>query len=165
MTTRASSPSVPPPSPLPQDFYQYWFHRLLHYGPLYKNIHKWHHEFQAPFGMAAEYAHPAETLILGLGTIGGPLAYVYATADLHIITVYAWLVVRLFQTVDAHSGYDFPWSLRNWFPLWAGAFVLGRSFWVVLILNTLLPPLLYLLFDLHLHHHVDLHRPPPPLSL
>lgn len=27
----------------------------------------------------------------------------------------------MFQAVDAHSGYDFPWSLQNWFPLWAGA--------------------------------------------
>ena len=24
------------------------------------------------------------------------------------------------QTVDAHSGYDFPWSLRNFLPFWAG---------------------------------------------
>ena len=81
---------------------------------------KKHHEFTAPFGITAEYAHPAETLILGLGTIGGPLLYVYYTESLHIVTVYAWLIVRLFQTVDAHSGYDFPWSLRNILPFWAG---------------------------------------------
>lgn len=96
-------------------------HRLLHYGSLYKRIHKMHHDYSAPFGMTAEYAHPLETLILGVGTIGGPLAYVGLTGDLHIMTVFLWLCVRLFQTVDAHSGYDFPWSLRNWLPFWAGA--------------------------------------------
>ena len=29
--------------------------------------------------------------------------------------------MRLFQAVDAHSGYDFPISLHNWVPFWAGA--------------------------------------------
>lgn len=40
---------------------------------------------------------------------------------------YIWIVLRLFQAVDAHSGYDFPWSLRHlstkylpWLG-WAGA--------------------------------------------
>jgi len=92
-----------------EDAYHYFVHRLLHYGPFYKHIHKIHHEFSAPFGMAAEYAHPLETLILGFGTIGGPLIFVAITNDLHIVTVLAWIMLRLFQTVDAHSGYDFPW--------------------------------------------------------
>jgi methylsterol monooxygenase len=28
---------------------------------------------------------------------------------------------RLFQAIDAHSGYDFPWSLNKFIPFWAGA--------------------------------------------
>jgi methylsterol monooxygenase len=67
-----------------------------------------------------------ETLILGIGTIGGPLLYVYYTGNLHIITVFTWLVVRLLQTVDAHSGYDFPWSFRRWIPFWAGKLLLNN---------------------------------------
>jgi methylsterol monooxygenase len=45
----------------------------MHWPPFYKKVHKVHHEYAAPFGIAAEYAHPIETMILGLGTIGGPL--------------------------------------------------------------------------------------------
>lgn len=41
---------------------------------------------------------------------------------MHIITLWWYLVARLFQVVDAHSGYDFPWSLRNFLPFWAGVF-------------------------------------------
>jgi len=40
---------------------------------------------------------------------------------MHIVTVYIWVTLRLLQAVDAHSGYDFPWSLHNWIPLWGGA--------------------------------------------
>jgi len=61
--------------------------------------------------------------------------------DLHIITVYTWITLRLFQAIDAHSGYgvykfviihisifnydinplDFPWSLQHILPFWSGA--------------------------------------------
>ncbi|KAJ1974416.1 C-4 sterol methyl oxidase [Dimargaris verticillata] len=104
-----------------EDAFHYWFHRALHYGPLYRYIHKQHHEFSTPFGLTAEYAHPIEILILGTGTIGGPLLWVMATGDMHIFTVLTWIVLRLLQTVDSHSGYDFPWSLRHFLPIWAGA--------------------------------------------
>lgn len=104
-----------------EDTFHYWAHRALHWGPLYKNIHKKHHEFSAPFGLAAEYAHPLEVFILGAGTIGGPFLLCFLTRDLHIITVYVWIALRLFQAIDAHSGYDFPFSMHNWVPFWAGA--------------------------------------------
>nr|ODO02766.1 methylsterol monooxygenase [Cryptococcus depauperatus CBS 7855] len=104
-----------------EDTFHYWAHRALHYGPLYKNIHKLHHEFSAPIGLAAEYAHPLEVLILAQGTISGPFLYAIFRHDLHILTVYIWITLRLWQAVDAHSGYDFPWSLRHIIPFWAGA--------------------------------------------
>jgi len=106
-----------------EDFWHYWAHRALHVYPvLYKRIHKLHHEFSAPFGLAAEYAHPLEILILATGTIGGPILWCWLSkGNLHIFTMYIWIVLRLFQAVDAHSGYDFPWSLQHFFPLWSGA--------------------------------------------
>merc|ERR1711991_1198512 len=99
-----------------EDFYFYWIHRFLHWGPLYKHIHKLHHDYSAPFGMAAEYAHPIETFFLGFGTMLGPILFAS-----HLSEVWIWLCVRLLQTVEVHSGYDFPWSLNNIIPFWGGA--------------------------------------------
>jgi methylsterol monooxygenase len=104
-----------------EDAWHYWSHRLLHWGPLYKSIHKIHHQYSAPFGLAAEYASPIEVLILGVGTVSAPVLWCAVTHQLHILTVYIWIVLRLIQAIDAHSGYDFPWSLHHFLPFWAGA--------------------------------------------
>ncbi|KAK2465971.1 hypothetical protein APHAL10511_001612 [Amanita phalloides] len=104
-----------------EDFFHFLAHQALHTPTLYKHIHKLHHKYSAPFGLAAEYAHPAEVFILGTGTIAGPILYCYFTQNLHILTVYIWITLRLFQAIDAHSGYDFPWSLQHIFPFWSGA--------------------------------------------
>ncbi|KAI0185379.1 C-4 sterol methyl oxidase [Xylaria flabelliformis] len=104
-----------------EDAWHYWFHRALHYGPLYKMIHKLHHTYSAPFGLAAEYASPIEVMLLALGSVGSPILWVSLTGDLHLVTMYLWIVGRLFQAIDAHSGYDFPWSLHHFLPFWAGA--------------------------------------------
>ena len=45
-----------------EDTWHYFVHQLLHHKSIYKYIHKVHHNFQAPFGMVAEYAHWAETM-------------------------------------------------------------------------------------------------------
>ncbi|GAA5976849.1 hypothetical protein JCM11641_000889 [Rhodosporidiobolus odoratus] len=105
-----------------EDMWHYFVHRLMHHKRLYKHVHKIHHEYSAPFGLAAEYAHPIEVLILGLGTVGSPLLWCWLSGgNMHLITMYVWICGRLFQAVDAHSGYDFPWSLNHWLPVWAGA--------------------------------------------
>lgn len=104
-----------------EDMWHYWAHRLFHYGVFYKYIHKQHHRYAAPFGLSAEYAHPAETMSLGFGTVGMPIFYVLYTGKLHLFTLCVWVVLRLFQAVDSHSGYDFPWSLNKFLPFWAGA--------------------------------------------
>ncbi|TID25300.1 ERG25 C-4 methyl sterol oxidase [Venturia nashicola] len=105
-----------------EDTWHYWSHRAMHVYPfLYKNIHKIHHQYSAPFGLAAEYASPIEVMILGLGTVGSPILWCAITGDLHILTMYIWILFRLFQAIDAHSGYEFPWSLHHFLPFWAGA--------------------------------------------
>lgn len=104
-----------------EDTWHYWTHRLMHQPTLYRLIHKLHHTYSAPFGLTAEYASPIEVLVLGLGTAGTPLLWVYLTNDLHLFTMQLWIVLRLLQAVDAHSGYEFPWSLHHFIPFWAGA--------------------------------------------
>lgn len=104
-----------------EDTWHYWLHRGLHYGPFYKYIHKQHHRYAAPFGLTAEYAHPVEVALLGVGTVGIPIAWVMLTGDLHLFTVSVWIALRLFQAIDAHSGYEFPVSLHHFLPIWAGA--------------------------------------------
>ncbi|TGZ82149.1 putative C-4 methylsterol oxidase [Ascodesmis nigricans] len=104
-----------------EDAWHYWLHRAFHWGPLYKHIHKIHHTYSAPFGLAAEYASPIEVMTLGFGTVGIPILWCWITGDLHVLTMYLWIVFRLFQAIDAHSGYEFPWSLHHFIPFWAGA--------------------------------------------
>ncbi|KAF1987044.1 hypothetical protein K402DRAFT_393195 [Aulographum hederae CBS 113979] len=105
-----------------EDTWHYFSHRLMHEVPfLYKNIHKIHHQYSAPFGLAAEYASPIEVMLLGFGTVGCPILWCAVSGDLHILTMYVWIVLRLFQAIDAHSGYEFPWSLHHFLPFWAGA--------------------------------------------
>ncbi|GMM43326.1 hypothetical protein FOG51_04085 [Hanseniaspora uvarum] len=104
-----------------EDTWHYWAHRLFHFGIFYKYIHKQHHRYAAPFGLAAEYAHPLETLSLGFGTVGFPIIYCLFSKNLHLFTLCLWITLRLFQAVDSHSGYDFPWSLNKFLPFWAGA--------------------------------------------
>ena len=60
-------------------------------------------------------------MILAFGTVGIPIVFTAITKDLHILTMYIWIVLRLFQAIDAHSGYEFPWSLHHVLPFWAGA--------------------------------------------
>lgn len=87
-----------------EDTWHYWAHRLLHHKSLYGPIHKLHHQFNVPFGLAAEYAHPIETLTLGVGFFL-PLPFVCN----HLFVFWCWLAVRMVQTTDVHSGFDFPW--------------------------------------------------------
>ncbi|PXF41938.1 Methylsterol monooxygenase 2-2 [Gracilariopsis chorda] len=99
-----------------EDFVFYWGHRALHTPYLYKKVHHIHHEHSAPFGLAAEYAHPLEVVFLGAATLAGPMLFAP-----HLLTLYIYLALRCIQTVECHSGYDFPWSLNRWFPLYGGA--------------------------------------------
>eukprot|EP00245_Coleochaete_scutata_P005211 TRINITY_DN18583_c0_g2_i1.p1 TRINITY_DN18583_c0_g2~~TRINITY_DN18583_c0_g2_i1.p1 ORF type:complete len:290 (-),score=54.70 TRINITY_DN18583_c0_g2_i1:772-1599(-) len=99
-----------------EDFVFYWGHRILHTKWLYKHVHSVHHEYATPFGLTSEYAHPAEILFLGFATILGP-----AITGPHLFTLWLWMSVRVIETVEAHSGYDFPWSFAKFFPLYGGA--------------------------------------------
>lgn len=91
-----------------EDFLFYWSHRFLHHPMLYKHFHKQHHEFKVLTGyaIASEYTHPVESL---LGNVIPVMAGPYLT-ECHFSTTCLWLIIRMFKTCDAHSGYSFKWS-------------------------------------------------------
>eukprot|EP00923_Selenidium_pygospionis_P002121 GHVN01003276.1.p1 GENE.GHVN01003276.1~~GHVN01003276.1.p1 ORF type:complete len:386 (+),score=44.34 GHVN01003276.1:97-1254(+) len=98
-----------------EDTWHYALHRLMHNPTLYKNIHKVHHEHQNPFALTAEYAHPIEQMVLGIGFIAGVVLY-----GTHIIHIWLWMACRTLQACESHMGYDTmlfvnPWRLLPWY--------------------------------------------------
>lgn len=109
-----SSPSVPPTLTvlahllayaLIQEAAYYYVHRLLHAsGPLYRAVHKVHHQQMAPVAISALYCHPAEHLLANVAPVLlGPLVM-----GSHRCTVVLWLLLAHFISLNDHSGYHFP---------------------------------------------------------
>jgi sterol desaturase/sphingolipid hydroxylase (fatty acid hydroxylase superfamily) len=94
-----------------QDTIFYWSHRMLHLPYFYKRIHKKHHQFYTPVALSAEYAHPVEDFFNHTAFIAGPLIM-----GSHVATIYLWFFVRIWETVDAHSGYALPFPLSPFSP-------------------------------------------------
>ncbi|KAF5734441.1 methylsterol monooxygenase 1-1-like [Tripterygium wilfordii] len=99
-----------------EDYTNYWLHRFLHGKWFYEKIHRVHHEYTAPIGFAAPYAHWAEILILGIPSFLGP-----AICPGHMITFWLWIVLRQMEAIETHSGYDFPWIPTKYIPFYGGA--------------------------------------------
>jgi len=78
-------------------------HRAVHHPVLYAPIHKFHHTYTAPFGIAAIYAHPIEHLLANVMPVSmGPILL-----QSHPLVPMLWGVLALFNTMTVHSGYDF----------------------------------------------------------
>mmetsp|Transcript_8239 Transcript_8239/g.20753 ORF Transcript_8239/g.20753 Transcript_8239/m.20753 type:complete len:329 (-) Transcript_8239:32-1018(-) len=84
----------------------YYSHRALHYGPLYRFIHKMHHDFKAPIATASEYAHPIEFAFSNVI----PIMVGILVSGCHLVIVWFWIAVAIMNTLTGHSGYCFPWS-------------------------------------------------------
>jgi fatty acid hydroxylase domain-containing protein 2 len=82
----------------------YATHRLLHWGPLYRHVHKLHHDYRAPTAIASEYAHPVEFLLSNIlpGALGPALL------RSHLLVQYTWVAVGIVITLAHHSGYRLP---------------------------------------------------------
>eukprot|EP00164_Ancoracysta_twista_P004320 GFYU01005819.1.p1 GENE.GFYU01005819.1~~GFYU01005819.1.p1 ORF type:complete len:265 (-),score=38.09 GFYU01005819.1:115-909(-) len=84
----------------------YFGHRWLHTPWAYKRFHKVHHTFYAPFALCSNAVHPVELMIQSSGTI---LAAIVVSP--HLLTLWVYFALRLWQGVDDHIGYDFPWDI------------------------------------------------------
>ncbi|XP_034539120.1 fatty acid hydroxylase domain-containing protein 2 [Notolabrus celidotus] len=82
----------------------YYSHRLFHSPSLYKRFHKQHHEWTAPIGIVATYAHPLEHMLSNtLPVVIGPVIL-----GSHISTTSMWYCLALVSTTISHCGYHLP---------------------------------------------------------
>lgn len=85
---------------LMEDYLGYWFHRIQHTKWFYNNVHYVHHEFKAPMGFVAAYAHWSESLIVGFASFVGMVI-----VPCHMTTCWLWFAIRGVVGVEIHCGY------------------------------------------------------------
>ena len=68
--------------------------------------------FKQNIGIVSEFANPMEDLLCNIfASIGGCLFL-----GSHPVVFWSWLSFRLVETIDAHCGYNFPFSPFCLFP-------------------------------------------------
>ncbi|XP_011187668.2 fatty acid hydroxylase domain-containing protein 2 [Zeugodacus cucurbitae] len=85
----------------------YYGHRLLHYGALYRYIHKKHHEWTSPIAVVAHYCHPIEHILANTF----PIALSLGVVGAHLVTGWIFFAIATYNILSDHAGYAFPWSL------------------------------------------------------
>jgi len=98
-----------------EDFSFYWTHRALHWDKIYPYIHKIHHQYVYSVSIASEYSHPVEYLLSNC--IPSSLGPLILGKKVHLATYLLWIVLRVAETTDGHSGYDFSWSPFRLLPM------------------------------------------------
>ncbi|XP_048875055.1 cholesterol 25-hydroxylase-like protein 2 [Brienomyrus brachyistius] len=100
--------------------FQYYLWHLAHHRSqwLYVTFHAIHHEYSKPFCWVTQYMSAWELASVGFWTTVDPVLL-----HCHHLTSTVFMVFNIWISVDAHSGYDFPWSLQNLIPfgLWGGS--------------------------------------------
>jgi len=89
-------------------------------------FHKVHHEFNHTIALAFTYAHPVEFAIcnhypLFAGT------FLLGPKNVHFVTFFIWLQYRVSETMEGHSGYDFPLPV---------SILLGNMFRLIPVMGT-----------------------------
>jgi len=101
------------------DFMFYWSHRLLHHKWLYPYIHKVHHESIETIALSAVGSHPIEHIISNF--VSANLGIMLMPENsVHITTVMIFVSYLMFEGIDGHCGYEFPFSPCRMIP-WGGS--------------------------------------------
>lgn len=87
----------------------YFVHRLLH-TPRFYWIHKVHHEYNVPISLAVQHAHPIEQIFANLIPTGLGYTILSGIYPIHMITIIVYLTLRTIESLETHSGYEWPWS-------------------------------------------------------
>ena len=93
-------------------YYFYWLHRLIHWRPLYKYVHSWHHKNVVTGPWSGLAMHPLEQLLL----FGDTLLYlVVASHPIHVIFNFMFHGI---VAPTSHAGFDaLRITKRRSFPL------------------------------------------------
>lgn len=98
------------------DFLYYWMHRYFHENKwLLKHVHSVHHRIRNTCAINGNYMHWFEFTATASLMLLGPLLI-----GAHLYVVWIWVVIRQFEAVDGHAGYDIPWNPAHWLPLYQG---------------------------------------------
>jgi methylsterol monooxygenase/4-alpha-methyl-delta7-sterol-4alpha-methyl oxidase len=98
------------------DFLYYWMHRYFHENKfLLKHVHSVHHRIRNTCGINGNYMHWIEFTATASLTLLGPILI-----SAHLYVIWIWVVIRQFEAVDGHAGYDIPWNPAHWLPLYQG---------------------------------------------
>lgn len=90
-----------------EDFFFYWTHRLLHLPCLYR-FHKRHHSHADTTIFSNSNDHPLD-YCLG-NAIPVLMGLVVLKGSIHVSTVNTFILFRMWQAWESHSGYEFPWN-------------------------------------------------------
>ncbi|XP_071105349.1 cholesterol 25-hydroxylase-like protein 1, member 2 [Haliotis cracherodii] len=101
------------------DFQYYVWHYTHHkFRFLYKQVHALHHRYSSPFTWVTQYLHPWELVTVGFLTTTNTWFF-----NSHCLTTWSYMVFSVFISVEGHTGFDFPFTVNNFFPfdLFGGA--------------------------------------------
>jgi sterol desaturase/sphingolipid hydroxylase (fatty acid hydroxylase superfamily) len=83
------------------DTYFYWTHRLMHWKPLFKHVHRVHHLSHDPSPLAAYAFHPLEALIEA-----GIAPLIALTLPVHRDAFLVFFTLSLVINVTGHLGFE-----------------------------------------------------------
>ncbi len=97
------------------DAYFYWTHRLMHWRPLYRRMHKIHHDSTNPSPWAAFSFHPLEAVVEA--SIVVVFAFLFPIHPLAMAPFFLWMTAF---NVNGHLGYEmFPrWVTQSPLTRW-----------------------------------------------
>jgi Delta7-sterol 5-desaturase len=97
------------------DTYFYWMHRLLHWKPLFRHVHRLHHLSLTPTSWACYATHPVEGMLMSGDLLLFPLLF-----PVHPLAIVLFLILQMIYSTLGHSGYDtFPRVFRrHWTLAW-----------------------------------------------
>lgn len=96
----------------------YWFHRLMHWEPLYRWIHKTHHESRDPTPFTTFHFHPVEAVLEAIA--GKSIVIVFILMPWHPSVAAIWATGMILFNSIGHLGFEIYPSWWHRVPLFSG---------------------------------------------